>query len=219
MVPQLGPVNVSGNPTYSRWSRRLLVVAVVALAGVALIVVGQGEGSIQSSRAEGVDDGGEGARWAATEPLYDSAPGAVKRSTVGRFGDITLHFESSPNSVALDAERVGSLGSVGLGGNPDALPAITYGYAVDSDSPPRFAYYFGITRSEVARIELVGYGAESVATVSHSSFPDLRFFVIEVVPMHDPTTESANLVGYTSEGERLTDTRAIVNAQRQGTPR
>lgn len=146
--------------------------------------------------------------------LLDAPIADIPSLTIRSDGAVVLSFRASSGEYALQLEPA-SGGAASLSGNPLVAPPLVVGgsFQTDPNLSGPWSYVFGVTRSEVARIELwrgtfdeappaTIPPAVSVETFAVDGIPHLRFFLVsfEVVP-----ADGLTVIGYAADGTRLTD--------------
>jgi hypothetical protein len=156
--------------------------------------------------------------FAPNTPLFDVPPQTVVEPTVVvALEHVRLSVSLSSTQIAETVSTTSNLGSGSASIDPNKAPALIIlltGQASNDPLPPA-GYVSGITRDEVATVELTtSEGRVRVRTVANERLPDLRFFLIEV-PGHTSWTadDHAVVTAYDHHGHVLTDTERIWREQ------
>lgn len=155
----------------------------------------------------------------ASKPLVDGVLPVAPKTTLAVVDGHTFSAEVTATALTYSLTDATG-GGGGASGDPQTIPALTFsGQGPASNDPSPATYIMGVTRFEVARIDLMrGDDVVSVQTIANDTFPDLRFFIIadKEGPWagSDAATGVPLLVAYDSQGEALTDSERVLAAQR-----
>jgi hypothetical protein len=158
-------------------------------------------------------------KFEASKPLVDGVLPVTPKTTLAVVGGHV--FSAEVTATALTYSLTDATGGGGsTSGDPQTIPALTFSeQGPASDDPSPATYIMGVTRFEVARIDLIrGDDVVSVQTIANDAFPDLRFFIIADDEGQGSGIGAAIgvplLVAYDSQGAALTDSERVLAAQR-----
>lgn len=148
-------------------------------------------------------------------PLVDTPLPVTDPVEVTAIDGRVLIVESRPEQLTVRLEDArGSSGA--MSGDPRKMPALAVlGVGPASDDPNQKHYLVGVTRAEVARVEVTTTGGvRSLETIGHNAYPELRFFVVEDSGERPRSpSDVPRIVAYADDGSVLTDFERILATQ------
>lgn len=196
----------------TRLRRRRAVLGV----GAALIIAVVAAGVLQDDRQSQVDTGPLQTTETTPQieygfppltPLLDAPIPTMGVLEITKLGGRSLMVNSEPNKLSVILQSPVGAGS--MSGDPMRMPAVSSGAASGGTYDPEGGFVFGVTRHEVAFVELTLADGDTIhqATLSVSELPQLRFFVFDVGADHLGPEQGRpwSVAAFDSEGALLTE--------------